>query len=142
MVRIRRVPGSVRAGPEKARVVRSSNRAYSWKAPCWRFWNSTPPGHSMRTQFPSALAESTPTARQAPETAVLCGLSNHRLWTGHARRNLLIRPSEHTNAWQLSAPPPPCAAAAAPLALAEVLLCKITKIKIITTIKIIQILIK
>lgn len=33
--------------------------------------------------------ERSPTARHAPETAVLCGMSTHGLWVGPARRDLL-----------------------------------------------------
>ena len=48
-----------------------------------------------------------PTARQAQETAVPCGMSTHGRWAGPARRSLLFCPSEHTDTWQVRAPTPP-----------------------------------
>jgi len=48
-----------------------------------------------------------PTARQAQETAVPCGMSTHGRWAGPARRSLLFCPSEHTDTGQVRAPTPP-----------------------------------
>ena len=59
-----------------------------------------------------------PTARQAQETAVRCGMSTHGRWAGPARRSLLFCPSEHTNIGQVRAPTPP------PRTLAALLICK------------------
>ena len=80
----------------------------SWtrKSLCFTLFQSSPFLESSQWslseilgRFPAECAHNSPThsptAPQAPATAVLCGMSTHGLWAGPARRNFLILPSKH-----------------------------------------------